>query len=148
MTPEMIDDILSIQSECGLSPWTSRGYLAELRRPDAVMIAASLGGEVAGFLVGRTPLPTPASSPDAEIYNIGTRPRFRRKGIGSALLASFLQICDERGTEAIWLDVRASNVAAKAFYLQHGFVKTGSRKGFYTHPDEDADLMCRKRSAG
>ena len=141
--PELIDEILSIQAECGLSEWTREGYLDELDRPDSVLIGALVDEVIAGFLAGRAPASTKSQPSQADIYNIGIRSASRRKGIGTALLTAFLETCDNRGVEKAWLDVRTSNVVAIAFYVQHGFSKTGSRKSFYTNPTEDADVMCR-----
>ncbi|HKP68072.1 MAG TPA: N-acetyltransferase [Pyrinomonadaceae bacterium] len=141
--PELIDDILSIQTECGLSEWTREGYLDELTRPDAVLIAAVVKDVTAGFLAGRAPAGSSVHPSHADLYNIGTRTVFRRKGVGAALLSYFLDICDKRRVVKVWLDVRASNDAAKSFYQRHGFRKTGSRKSFYINPPEDGDVMCR-----
>lgn len=142
--PHLIDEILSIQTECGLSEWTREGYLDELGRSDSVLIAARIGTTLVGFLAGRSPASTNSQPSHGDIYNIGTRAAFRQKGVGTALLNHFLRTCDERHVEKIWLDVRHSNDTAKTFYLRHGFVKTGARKAFYTNPTEDADVMCRK----
>jgi ribosomal-protein-alanine N-acetyltransferase len=149
--PEMIDDILSIQTECGLSEWTREGYLDELTRSDAVLIAATIDGVILGFLAGRAPTATGSQPSQADLYNIGTRTKFRRIGVGAALLVHFLNICDKREVEKVWLDVRPSNYTAKTFYRSYGFRKTGTRKSFYNNPPEDAEVMCRnapKRNAG
>ena len=143
ISPDLIDEILAIQAECGLSEWTREGYVDELGRSDSVLLAARVGTTLAGFLAGRAPASTNSEPSQGDIYNIGARAAFRRKGVGSALLNSFLRISDERRVAKVWLDVRHSNVTAKTFYLRHGFVKTGSRKAFYTNPSEDADVMCR-----
>ena len=139
----LIDEILSIQVECGLSEWTRGGYLDELDRPDSVLIAARVDEVIVGFLAGRAPASTTSQPSQADIYNIGIRSASRRMGIGTALLSAFLEKCEKRGAEKVWLDVRSSNHPAIAFYVQHGFVKTGTRKAFYTNPTEDADVMCR-----
>ena len=146
--PELIDDILLIQAECGLSEWTREGYLEELQRPDSVLIAARGKKLVAGFLAGRAPASTKSQPSQADVYNIGIRSQFRRQGIGSALLTAFLEMCDERGVEKTWLDVRRSNEVAKNFYRRHGFVETGTRKSFYSNPTEDSDVMCRVAKRG
>ncbi len=140
---DLIDDILAIQTECGLSEWTHEGYVDELTHPDAVLIAARVSGVIAGFLAGRAPASTVSLASQADVYNIGCRAMFKRRGIGTALMVTFLETCERRGVEKVWLDVRQSNETAKAFYKRHGFVKTGTRKSFYSNPPEDADVMCR-----
>ena len=136
--PAEVDQIVIIQTECGLSAWSRTAYLDELKRPGSIVLAAHSGREVTGFIVGRIIASDP---PEAEIYNIGTLPAFRRLGIGSALINAFIKVCKGAGVKAIWLDVRSSNVTAISFYKQHGFLKSGTRKDFYRGPREDADVM-------
>jgi len=40
--------------------------------------------------------------------------------------------------EAIFLEVRESNQAARAFYERHGFQPSGRRARYYSQPNEDA----------
>ena len=42
------------------------------------------------------------------------------------------------------LEVRASNEAAIALYVKHGFVQAGVRKNYYQDPKEDALIMTRE----
>ena len=141
--PEHIEELCSIGAECGLSPWTPEGYESEMQRPDSnILIAVDFGGQILGFIVGRAD-PDVGDSVDApaEIYNIGTRPQFRKAGVGSMLLNRFLELCRSRGAAQVWLEVRASNYEAKAFYYSRGFLKGTVRKKFYTAPVEDAEVM-------
>ena len=142
--PENIPELIDIQMECALSPWTSEGYHLEMRRPDAIVLAAlDTGGDIIGFIVGRAPRPIkedPAAT-EAEIYNLGTRGAFRRQGVGSSLLRRFIKECNKRKINRIWLDVRAGNHSAISFYRSHGFVPVSTRRGFYSSPYEDATIM-------
>ena len=143
-----LDALLDIQAECGLSAWTREGYAEELHRPDAVMLAARAeNGEVAGFIVGRVSVVDPTGyASDGEVLNIGTRKAFRRQGIGSLLMDRFLEICGNRGSEKVWLEVRAGNEVAIRFYSNYGFVVAATRPKFYSDPVEDAFLMVRESS--
>lgn len=141
--PEQIDDLCAIGAECGLSPWTRQGYENEMQRPDSIiLVAVDFGGQVLGFIVGRAN-PDVANPADAtaEIYNIGTRPFIRKVGVGSMLLNRFIELCRSRGAIQAWLEVRASNHEAKAFYTLRGFIKCTVRMNFYTSPVEDAEVM-------
>jgi len=46
-------------------------------------------------------------------------------------------------TDAIFLEVRASNTAARRLYENLGFKEAGCRKGYYTNPNEDAVLYSK-----
>ena len=44
------------------------------------------------------------------------------------------------------LEVRESNLAARTLYAGCGWVESGMRKGFYSHPTENAVIMTRELS--
>ena len=128
-----------IEVDCGLSPWTVRAYESEFLRSDSVILkAASDNGEIVGFLVGRIPL----NGCEAEIYNLGIEPPFRRHGIATMLLREFQNLCFDRQITTIWLEVRAGNAGAIDFYRTHQFAAKGVRQNFYSDPAEDAVVMC------
>jgi ribosomal-protein-alanine N-acetyltransferase len=142
--PEDVYDLKRIETECGLSPWTIQAYESEFLRSDSIMLKAQgEDGEIFGFLVGRAP----RDNGDAEIYNLGTAPAFRRKGIASMLLREFRTVCVERRISAVWLEVRATNNGAIDFYRSHGFESKGIRRNFYSDPAEDAVLMALSLTA-
>ena len=65
----------------------------------------------------------------------------RRRGLGRQLLWASLTALGDVG--AVELEVRSSNVAARALYESLGFSETGSRSNYYATADgrEDAVLM-------
>ena len=65
----------------------------------------------------------------------------RRQGLGRQLLWGSLTALGDVG--AVELEVRSSNVAARALYKSLGFSETGLRPKYYVTPDgrEDAILM-------
>lgn len=136
--PSHISALIKIGDETGLSPWSAQNYLDEMKREDSVILKISDDqNQMSGFICGRIPLSEPR---EAEIFNIAVRPAFRGKG--QRLLSQFLDMCRHRGVRKIWLEVRASNKKAHIFYARNGFVPSGIRKNFYSHPVEDAVLMC------
>ena len=55
----------------------------------------------------------------------------------------------QKGCDYLYLEVRASNSAAKKFYEHFGFGVAGIRKAYYTSPKEDALIMMgRLKEAG
>jgi ribosomal-protein-alanine N-acetyltransferase len=141
---EDLDAILILQDECHLSGWSRQAYMSELERSDSVMLVARAEAEnkPVGFIVGRiSRLGGPDSRAEADIYNIGTGPEVRERGVGSALMTEFLKSCRTSGVRKIWLEARISNVRAIKFYTARGFVRVRIRKGFYSDPVEDAAVM-------
>lgn len=72
-----------------------------------------------------------------DILNIGVCPDQRGKGIGSVLLQQAITAFKDQGGKELFLEVRASNVAAKALYEKFGFCRIGIRKNYYQQPAED-----------
>jgi len=77
------------------------------------------------------------------LENIVVSPLFRREGIGRRLLEELLSRARESGGDALFLEVRESNTAARSLYEQAGFQLTGRRKNYYKDPREDGILYRR-----
>jgi ribosomal-protein-alanine acetyltransferase len=79
-------------------------------------------------------------STEWELENIVVAAGQRRHGLASKLLASLLTSARDMKSESIFLEVRESNLGARALYERTGFHQTGRRQGYYTSPMEDAIL--------
>ena len=86
------------------------------------------------------------SGEELEVLNIAVLPDSRRKGIASQLLEAALAAARNSGALQVWLEVRASNTGAAAFYERNGFLPSGRRKNYYTAPREDAVVLSRMLS--
>ena len=77
----------------------------------------------------------------AELVDLRVLAFERRRGLGRQLLWASLTALGDVG--AVELEVRSSNVAARALYESLGFSETGSRSNYYATADgrEDAVLM-------
>jgi ribosomal-protein-alanine N-acetyltransferase len=95
------------------------------------------GDTVQGFLIAEE------IGPEWELENIVVAAGAQRHGLASALLGHFLDVVKQQGGESVFLEVRASNAAARALYAKYGFAETGRRRHYYQHPDEDAVLYRR-----
>jgi ribosomal-protein-alanine N-acetyltransferase len=78
-----------------------------------------------------------------ELENVVVKATFRRKGVATALLNELLIRTRATGSEAVVLEVRESNQAARSLYLKWGFEQAGRRKAYYSTPPEDAILYRR-----
>ena len=93
---------------------------------------------IQGFLVGQ------AHADEWELQSIAVRAAGHGRGFGSQLLIKFLEQARERGAKSVYLEVRESNQAARAFYEKWLFQEGGRRKDYYNSPLEDAVLYCRR----
>jgi ribosomal-protein-alanine acetyltransferase len=75
-----------------------------------------------------------------EIENVFVAVEVRRRGHGTRLLRSLIDIARAEGARAIFLEVRDSNAVARHLYKNAGFHETGRRPHYYSDPTEDAVL--------
>ena len=80
---------------------------------------------------------------EGEIADLAVAPAARRRGIGGVLLDRVAATAMESGVRALYLEVRESNVAARALYHSRGFDMVGRRRGYYSRPSEDALVLRR-----
>lgn len=78
-----------------------------------------------------------------QIIDIGVLPVFRQRGIGKKILQTLVEKAREKN-QKIFLEVRKSNLAAKALYQACGFQKNGERKSYY-EDGEDAEVYVFRR---
>jgi ribosomal-protein-alanine N-acetyltransferase len=78
----------------------------------------------AGFYLSRSVLD------EEELLLLGVDPAFRRRGLGSTLLTSFIDAASKRGVRRLHLEMRRNNPAAR-LYASHGFHPVGVRPGYY-----------------
>ena len=136
MTAADIPQVAAIEKELFTQPWSEQAFADELNNSTASIVVAQAGGEIVGFADMRE------IAGECYINNIGVKASHRRKGIGRALM----QALEDNATESaefITLEVRQSNEAAIMLYKSMGYIKVGTRRGFYEQPTEDADLMTK-----
>ena len=114
--------------------WSRRHY-EQVFSPGRLALVIEQAGQVMGFIVGR------AVSDEWEIENIAVTGDARRRGLGSHLMGEFLHHIRDSGASHALLEVRVSNVAARALYEKWAFIEAGRRKAYYRDPPEDAMIF-------
>lgn len=114
----------------------------EKLRAGACAWVAEGEGEAVGFLAGLF------VGEEIEILNLAVAPGARRTGVASRLLQGALAAARSSGGQRAFLEVRASNAGAIAFYEGHGFLPGGQRKDYYAAPVEDALVLSRALRGG
>ncbi len=100
-------------------------------------LVAALESRIAGFLVvHRTFAGDHASRAEYEILNVAVASSCRQLGIATGLLRHELASGD-----IYFLEVRASNAAARALYAKLGFAEIARRPNYYQNPVETAIVM-------
>jgi [ribosomal protein S18]-alanine N-acetyltransferase len=118
--------------------WNHAEYLklfnADKQQGRTALVVEQAGSAV-GFIVARQVMD------EWEIENIAVTGSARRCGLGTRLLGEFLDLVRQRGGKTVFLEVRESNLAARALYGKWAFLEAGRRKMYYQDPAEDALVL-------
>ena len=133
--PDDLDALEELEKECFSLPWTREQLQGELPDGRHEFLTAEVNGEVVGYIGMMSVLD------EGYISNVAVSPRFRRSGIGRALVAEMMRRARYRELSFVTLEVREHNDGAIALYSEAGFVPVGRRKNYYERPREDAILM-------
>ena len=123
-------------------PWSVEALETAMGLSHVRFFVAEEGGGSAARVVGY--VVALVMSDEGEIADLAVDPAARRRGLGALLLARVMEEMDRRGVRALYLEVRASNVAALGLYRAHGFEAVGRRRGYYQRPVEDALVLRRQ----
>ena len=115
-------------------PWTENALEGHLASEGGRGYFILEQNRMAGYLLGTL------AFGEGEVFRIGIRPEYRRRGLGKALLSHFLEEGKKAGSEQIFLEVRESNAPARALYESLDFHIIGERKRYYRNPVEGAVL--------
>lgn len=132
-----IDHVYQIEAQCHSHPWSKKLFLSNFgtRYFNHLLLEDD---EVVGYFV--------ASSVAGEVtlMNIAIAPAQQGAGYGRILLQFLIDYAKQKDLQEIWLEVRASNVAALALYNKLGFAELDRRKDYYPCEKgrEDAIIMC------
>ena len=145
---QFADDVLDLQTECGLSIWSKNDYLSEPERTDSIFkVARTKDDKIIGFALVRLTIGNSnvvnTSFDSSEILNIAVRNSFQQSGIGQMIFDEILRELERKNIAEIWLEVRQSNSNAISFYRKNSFEIQFERKNYYTNPTENAYVFRR-----
>jgi len=137
-----VAEMIQLERQCPTAAhWSERQYQHLLARASADRLALVADGStkpaVLGFLIAQ------CVSRDWELENIVVAPSARGKGIGARLLQELVFRVRQSEGNAIFLEVRESDLAARRLYEKSGFEGNGRRKSYYNNPLEDAVLYSK-----
>jgi len=124
--------LVQLERDCFSDPWSPQGLAEVVADRLCVTLVVEEDSEVSGYAMARV------VAGQAEILTLGVSPGRRRQGIARLMLERLLSALAGRGAEDVWLEVRASNLAAQALYQAYGFLPGGMRRAYYRRPTEDA----------
>ena len=130
-TSDDISTIAALHKVALHKHWSHESVEHFLTAPTGDIWVAEQEDTLIGFIILQT------ATDNTEIISLCVAREHRRMGIASELMAHAPSPC--------FLEVRANNLSAIAFYRHHGFIETGQRKDYYTTPDGKIDALILKR---
>jgi len=128
--------VIAIEAASFAQPWPESAFRHELTNDVAVFTVAVDGEVVVGYYnLWRV-------ADEGHLLNIVVAPGRRRTGLGRRLLDDAITVARDRGAANLFLEVRPSNAAALALYLQFGFRKALRRRRYY-EDGEDAYVLVK-----
>lgn len=118
-----LDAVLGIECAAFSHPWT-RGIFLDCVHSGYECWLLFRGNQQAGHTV------LSAAGDESHLLNITIKPEYQGVGLGAALLAFIIDRARQRQAEVTFLEVRASNPAAR-LYERFGFNEIGRRRDYY-----------------
>ena len=124
-----------------LTPWSVVSLAQELEIPQAIQnVAEAADAQILGWCACRV------IWPEAELLKIAVKKENRGRGIGRSLFEHLVCELQKRKVVSLFLEVRSNNRTALDFYEKHGFLRVGSRPGYYTDPPDSAMILKKNLS--
>ncbi|MBP5736351.1 MAG: ribosomal protein S18-alanine N-acetyltransferase [Acidaminococcaceae bacterium] len=127
--------VMELDREAFFDPWRRETWLREIRNPIAVWIVETADSNIVGF-AGLWNV-----AGEAQVMRVAVRKALRNRGLGLLLTQELINMAWESGAEAVTLEVRESNAAARRVYERCGFVSSGVRPDYYEDTHEGAVIM-------
>ena len=120
-----LDRIMEIELAAYPVPW-SRGIFGDCIRVGYDCWGLQLGPKLIGYSIQTD------GAGEAHLLNLCVDPRWHGRGYGGMLLENAIRIARKHDCHSMFLEVRPSNAAGIALYTNRGFVKVGTRSGYYS----------------
>lgn len=132
-----LDRVMAVEARAYSHPWSRGNFIDSLAAGYETELRLGADDALIGYRVAMRGVA------ETHLLNITVAPAWQRRGHARALLARLIAQCRARADEALWLEVRQSNAAARALYAAIGFDEVGLRRGYYPadRGREDAVVM-------
>ena len=136
MTGQDIETVLAIEESNYPHPWT-RGNFSDSLAAGYHCWIVECAGDTAGYSV------VSIAAEEAHLLNLSVAGPWQRHGVGRVLLAFVLKLARDHAALKVFLEVRPSNVPARALYAKAGFSEIAVRPGYYPAGEvrEDAIVL-------
>ncbi|MBV1877955.1 MAG: ribosomal protein S18-alanine N-acetyltransferase [Pseudomonadales bacterium] len=139
MQDKDLDAVMLTENRAYSHPW-ARGIFADCIKSGNECWILLVDGEVLGHGV------VSIGAQESHLLNVCVHPRLQGQGYGRRLVDFMLERARHHRVCSIFLEVRASNIAAYNLYESLGFNEIGLRKGYYPAESgrEDAIVFAKE----
>jgi ribosomal-protein-alanine N-acetyltransferase len=134
-----LDAVVALELASFTNPWPRDTLARELAESTVtrLYVLRTAGQRVAAFCLCWIIVD------ELHVNTVAVEPSLRRQGLASRLMAHVMAEAARAGATRATLEVRRSNVAARALYERLGFTVCAVRPRYYEHPVEDALILWR-----
>ncbi len=134
--------ILEIEQASFPFPWDRATLAATLSDKYCLNLVAIRDGVLIGYCFAHQ------MKAMIHVLNLAVRTQWRRSGIARELMNAVIRWAEEHGKEAVFLEVRRSNLAAQSLYQSLTFRTVCTWHGYYSDINEDAHIMLKTLQPG
>ena len=138
MGVQHLDAVMPIETAAYEFPWSRGNFFDSLATGYPAQVLFDAQGVLLGYFVAMLGVN------EWHLLNITVAPGGQGQGHGRFMLDRIAVLCREQRAATLWLEVRESNLRARAVYARYGFTAVGIRRGYYPAAQsrrEDAAVM-------
>ena len=128
-------EVLAIEASSFEFPWLEEDFIRCLRQRNCIGMVAEHDDQVVGFMIYEL------NKNRIQVLNFAVAPDFRRRAVGTQMVAKLIGKLSAQRRTRIALEVRETNLAAQLFFRTTGFRAVTVLRNFYEDTPEDAYVM-------
>ncbi len=128
-------EVLSIETQSFEFSWCEDDFIRALQQRNCIGMVAEVDGHIVGFMVYEL------HKTQIHVMNFAVAEEYRRRGIGSQMLAKLVSKLSNQRRTRLMLEVRETNLSAQLFFRSNGFRAITVLREFYEDTPEDAYIM-------
>jgi [ribosomal protein S18]-alanine N-acetyltransferase len=117
--------VIAIEQAVYPFPWTHGNFVDSLAAGHMAHVLRTPAGALAAYSVALVGVQ------ELHLLNLTVAAPWQGRGHARALLDALVAQCLRDGHEALWLEVRPSNLRARDVYRRYGFSEVGLRRNYY-----------------
>jgi len=128
-------EVLDIEEESFEFPWLEEDFIRCLRQRNCIGMVAEHEDRVVGFMIYEL------HKNRIHVLNFAVATDYRRRGVGSQMVAKLIAKLSAQRRTRIILEVRETNLPAQLFFRENGFRAVTVLRAYYEDTPEDAYVM-------